>query len=75
MFLFVLGFFFGWIACSWYVENGRSFDRAFGPLAHGAGEALGEATRVAREMTGETANGGRGGTPSASRRTRRTGSA
>jgi hypothetical protein len=75
MFLFLLGFFFGWMACSWYVNNDRSLDRAFGPLAEGATEALGQASRVARGMTGEGANGGRTrSTQSASRRSRRTGS-
>jgi hypothetical protein len=73
LFLFLIGFVFGWLACNWYVANDRSFDRAFGPLAQGAGDALGEASRFAREVTGEGGDGARGaGTPSASRRSRRT---
>jgi hypothetical protein len=78
LFLFLIGFVFGWLACNWYVANDRSFDRAFGPLAQGAGDALGEATRFAREVAGDGGDGGNGGrgagTSSAARRTRRTGS-
>jgi hypothetical protein len=76
MFLFLLGFFFGWAACSWYVENGRSFDRAVGPLAQGAQEALGEASRAAGEAGRDASDGKRGrGTTSAARRSRRAGTA
>jgi phosphoribosyl-AMP cyclohydrolase len=41
MFLFFFGFVAGWWACNWYVQNDRSFERAF--LAP-AQEALSEAT-------------------------------
>ena len=75
MFRFLLGFFFGWAACYWYVENGRSFDRAFGPLAQGAQDALGEASRAAREA-GRSRGGDRArGTATAARRSRRSGPA
>jgi hypothetical protein len=75
MFRFLFGFVVGWLACNWYVANDRSFDRAFGPLARGAGEALGEASRLARGVEADGAEAGGRSTPSAARRTRRSGGA
>jgi hypothetical protein len=61
MFLFFLGFMAGWWACNWYVQNDRSFERAF--LAP-AQDAFSEAT--------ENGSGrSRSGAATASRRARR----
>ena len=59
MFMFFLGFLAGWWACSWYIQNDRSFGRAFVAPAQ---EALGDAFENGR---------GRPRAATASRRARR----
>jgi hypothetical protein len=61
MFLFICGFVAGWWACNWYIQNDRSFERAFLTPAQ---EALSDAT--------ENGSGrGRPRAATASRRARR----
>jgi hypothetical protein len=57
MFMLFLGFVAGWWACSWYIQNDRSFERAFMAPARGALEsATDEATSNGRGRARATAS-------------------
>ena len=57
MFMFFMGFLAGWWACNWYIQNDRSFERAFMAPARGAIEsATEEATSNGRGRARATAS-------------------
>lgn len=57
MFMFFMGFLAGWWACNWYVQNGRSFERAF--------------VAPAQDALGDMAENGRGTRATAATTSRR----